>query len=598
MFGIGASVNKLTLQAIDSVTANVMIADAKLNIVHMNPATRDMLQEAESDLQKELPKFNMSKLVGSNIDIFHKDPSHQRKMLAALKTRHKATITVGPRVYDLVVTPLKESDKISGFVVEWADASIRLDNVDYKSQVEAINRVQAVISFTPDGVILNANQNFLGALGYRANEIAGRHHSMFVDQAYASSPEYKEFWARLRSGEFQAGEFERYGKDGKRVVINASYNPVFDDKGRISKVVKFATNVTERVEAVETIGDALTKMASGDLSFTIEKRFAPDFESLRINLNSAISQLNATLSSVASSADLIDNGSREISQSANDLSKRTEQQAASLEETAAALDEITVNVKNSSERTEEARLATEEANRSATQSSDIVANAVKAMAGIEESSNKISNIIGVIDEIAFQTNLLALNAGVEAARAGEAGKGFAVVAQEVRELAQRSAQAAKEIKNLISNSSKEVSSGVNLVKQTGEALKTIQISIVAINEHMQAIASSSREQSTGISEVNVAVNDMDKTTQQNAAMVEETTAASATLTDETSRLREMIARFQISKQVSHGTSAYGKKGGAENRTPIASAGASKPAMQPRHQIKGNLAVKPDNWEEF
>jgi len=598
MFGISSGMNKLTLKAIDSVTANLMIADVKLNIVHMNPATRDLLQEAESDLKKELPQFSMASLVGSNIDIFHKDPSHQRKMLAALKKRHRATITVGPRVFDLVVTPLEEGNKVSGFVVEWADANIRLANIDYKSQIEAIYRAQAVISFSTDGKILDANQNFLDALGYTASEIVGHQHSMLVDQEYAASPEYQEFWKKLRSGEHQAAEFVRYGKGGKRVVINASYNPIFDDKGRVAKVVKFATNVTERVEAVETIGEALTRMASGDLSFSIDQRLAPDFELLRENLNSAISQLNATLASVSSSADLIDNGSREISQSANDLSKRTEQQAASLEETAAALDEITVNVKNSSERTEEARLATEEANRSATHSSEIVANAVKAMAGIEDSSKKISNIIGVIDEIAFQTNLLALNAGVEAARAGEAGKGFAVVAQEVRELAQRSAQAAKEIKDLISHSSQEVNSGVSLVKQTGDALQTIQISIVSINEHMQAIASSSREQSTGISEVNVAVNDMDKTTQQNAAMVEETTAASATLTNETTKLREMIARFQINERAGHSTAGYEKQSNAVSRTPNVHAGAPKLAKQQRPQVQGNLAVKSDDWEEF
>ncbi|MCF6371387.1 methyl-accepting chemotaxis protein, partial [Rhizobium halophilum] len=220
----------------------------------------------------------------------------------------------------------------------------------------------------------------------------------------------------------------------------------------------------------------------------------------------------------------IDSGSREISQSAEDLSKRTEQQAASLEETAAALDQITTNVANSSKRAEEARTVAIQANENARQSGTVVANAVDAMGKIEQSSNQISSIIGVIDDIAFQTNLLALNAGVEAARAGEAGKGFAVVAQEVRELAQRSATAAKEIKDLIRNSSVEVANGVQLVSQTGEALKTIETYIVTINQHMDAIATSSREQSVGLSEVNTAVNQMDQVTQQNAAMVEEANA--------------------------------------------------------------------------
>jgi methyl-accepting chemotaxis protein len=251
------------------------------------------------------------------------------------------------------------------------------------------------------------------------------------------------------------------------------------------------------------------------------------------------------MGAVAQSTGQIDSGTREISQSAEDLSKRTEQQAASLEETAAALDEITVNVASSSKRAEEARSIAALANASAAQSGTVVANAVNAMRRIEDSSSQISNIIGVIDEIAFQTNLLALNAGVEAARAGDAGRGFAVVAQEVRELAQRSAKAAREIKDLIRNSTAEVESGVKLVGDTGTALKTIETYVVTINQHMDAIATSAREQSVGLAEVNTAVNQMDQVTQQNAAMVEETNAASATLANEAGRLRELISQFVL-----------------------------------------------------
>ena len=226
-------------------------------------------------------------------------------------------------------------------------------------------------------------------------------------------------------------------------------------------------------EATAGLAAGLRRLAAGDLAFELTDPFAPDFEALRHDLNGAVAQLRNTLRTVAHSTTSIDTGSREISQSAEDLSRRTEQQAASLEETAAALDQITVNVSNSSKRADEARTISIEANRSAAHSGRVVADAVNAMQRIETSSTKISNIIGVIDEIAFQTNLLALNAGVEAARAGEAGRGFAVVAQEVRELAQRSATAAKEIKDLISNSTSEVESGVKLVRDTGEALKTI-----------------------------------------------------------------------------------------------------------------------------
>jgi methyl-accepting chemotaxis protein len=240
--------------------------------------------------------------------------------------------------------------------------------------------------------------------------------------------------------------------------------------------------------------------------------------------------------------------SREVSQSADDLAKRTEQQAASLEETAAALDEITANVSNSSKRAEEARTVTIKANESARHSGIVVANAVDAMGKIERSSSQISSIISVIDEIAFQTNLLALNAGVEAARAGEAGKGFAVVAQEVRELAQRSAKAAKEIKDLIRNSSVDVESGVKLVSETGDILKTIEGYIVTINQHMDSIATSAREQAVGLSEVNTAVNQMDQVTQQNAAMVEEANAAGATLASEAARLRDRPLESGIRRQ--------------------------------------------------
>ncbi|TCP82045.1 methyl-accepting chemotaxis protein [Rhizobium sp. PP-CC-2G-626] len=346
-------------------------------------------------------------------------------------------------------------------------------------------------------------------------------------------------------------------------------------------------------EATSGLASGLRRLAAGDLGFQLNEAFAPDFEALRHDLNGAIAQLAETMRAVVNASTQIDTGTREISASTEDLSKRTEQQAASLEQTAAALDEITVNVTNSSKRAEEARKMALLANESAAQSGAVVANAVDAMQKIEQSSNEISNIIGVIDEIAFQTNLLALNAGVEAARAGDAGKGFAVVAQEVRELAQRSAKAAKEIKDLIRNSSQEVQSGVRLVSETGQALKTIEGYIVTVNQHMDAIATSAREQSVGLAEVNTAVNQMDQVTQQNAAMVEESNAASATLATEAQRLRELISQFQL--------------GGALRQTAAAMAAspAHRPVASPAKRLagkvakafSGNAAVK-ETWEDF
>jgi len=311
-------------------------------------------------------------------------------------------------------------------------------------------------------------------------------------------------------------------------------------------------------QATNGLAGSLKKLAEGALTIQIIEPFDPDFEPLRRDFNSAVAQLCRTLNKVAGSTAGIDTGSNEIAHSANDLARRTEQQAAALEQTAAALDEITANVASSSKRAEEARKVAAEANASATTSGIIVAQAVDAMSRIEQSANEISNIIGVIDEIAFQTNLLALNAGVEAARAGEAGKGFAVVAQEVRELAQRSAKAAKEIKALIHTSSGEVATGVELVSKTGGVLKQIGEFVVAMNQHVDAIAASSREQSVGLAEINTAVNSLDQTTQQNAAMVEEASAASASLADESATLRELIGQFKVGRATEHQAYAFRK----------------------------------------
>lgn len=297
--------------------------------------------------------------------------------------------------------------------------------------------------------------------------------------------------------------------------------------------------------ATGSLAAALRALASGDMSCEIHEAFAPQFEALRSDFNRSVSQLRQTLLTVRQSVASVSGGASEISAASDDLSRRTEQQAASLEETAAALEQITSNVSATSRRSNEASSVTRDAQMQAGKSGEVVREAVVAMERIDQASRQIGQIISVIDEIAFQTNLLALNAGVEAARAGEAGKGFAVVAQEVRELAQRSANAAREIKTLINNSEVAVAEGVRLVSDTGSGLESIAELIVSVNAHMEAIAGAAQEQSSGLAEISSAVNQMDHTTQQNAAMVEQMNAAGAGLARESNTLESLISQFKL-----------------------------------------------------
>ncbi len=435
--------------------------------------------------------------------------------------------------------------RILQFVTDVTASKSRSD--DNAGKVDALHRSQAVIEFDTNGKILGANANFLEVIGYQLDEITGRHHSMFCEPDYVQSDAYGRFWSELRAGTFQSDEFLRKAKGGRDVFIQATYNPVRDHNGCVVKVVKFATDVTSRVRDVKILGVVIDRLAKGDLCAEIDEPFIPSLEALRTDFNAAGSKLRLTMSEIGASAQQIAASSDEIRIATDGIAKRTENQASSLEETAAALEQITAQADLSSRRANEVGQLVRVARSNAVKSGDLVDRAKSAMDSISESSNGISSIIGVIDSIAFQTNLLALNAGVEAARAGEAGKGFAVVAQEVRELAQRSSKAAHEIKQLILTANAQVSEGVKLVSETGAALTQISREVGEIDVHVSAIVTSSNEQSAGISEINNAMTTIDHQTQQNAAMIEESTAACHSLATDAARLLQLIRQFKIER---------------------------------------------------
>jgi methyl-accepting chemotaxis protein len=458
--------------------------------------------------------------------------------------------------------------------------------VDAGGQLDAINNNQAVIEFTPDGKVIRVNDIFLNVTGYTEAEVLGQHHSQFVSPTYKASSEYRAFWDKLGRGDFDSGQYQRFAKGGREIWLQASYNPIKDLNGKVVKVVKFATEVTAAVLAqqalVKAVGETQAVVGAakaGDLTqriVTSDK--TGDIAELCVGINSLIDSTGEIITQIKEAGDTINTAAKEIAQGNADLSQRTEEQASSLEETASSMEELASTVKQNAENAKQANQLATTASTVAVKGGNVVHEVVQTMSDISTSSGKIVEIISVIDGIAFQTNILALNAAVEAARAGEQGRGFAVVAGEVRNLAQRSAAAAKEIKQLISDSVEKVDGGTKLVEEAGRTMEEIVSSVKRVTDIMGEIAAASVEQSSGIDQVNIAITQMDEVTQQNAALVEQAAAAAESLVDQANGLMEAVSTFKVDEHSAARPSAS-LSSSAATVTPISRAPA-KPVSRP------------------
>jgi methyl-accepting chemotaxis protein len=423
-------------------------------------------------------------------------------------------------------------------------------------------------------------------MGYRLDEVQGKPHSMFVEADYARGDAYRQFWQRLNDGQYQAAEYKRLGKNGREVWIQAAYNPSLDLNGKPFKVVKYATDITERKLANLAISGVIDALANGDLTATMTGEYRGEFAELRDQLNASMSTLATMVSQIGQAADTINSGARDISEGNSNLNTRTQEQSSALEETASSLEELTATVKQNANNANQANQLASGAQVAAENGGQVVSAAVAAMTAITEASKKVADIIGVIEQIAFQTNMLALNAAVEAARAGDQGRGFAVVAAEVRTLAQRSASAAKEIKALIQDSQEKVEQGAKLVNRSGETLSEIVASVKKVSDIIGEIDAASEQQASGIDQINSAVAQMDKNTQQNAAMVEQASAAAESMTEQARTMSELVRFFKVSAELDgKDMHAALRSPGVPKNAGQSKARARKPAAEPKDRDK-------------
>jgi len=539
-----AAANERIKVALDNVSSNVMLANPEREIIYMNKNAEKLFSDAESDIRKDLPNFNSSNLIGTNIDGFHKNPAHQMRLLDSLASTYQSEMEIGGRTMRIVANPVIDSEGSRlGTAVEWTD---RTQEVAIEKEIDHL-----------------------------------------VDAA--------------SKGDLQQ-RLDTNGKQGFFLQLSDGFNSLLD----------------QLTSVFNDIAEVMGKMANGDLTEKITKSYEGTFGEVKDNINRTVSNVEETVERLRTISDQVNTASREILDGNNNLSGRTEQQAANLEETAASMEELTSTVRNNSDNAQHANQVANTARSAAEKGGEIVGQAVQAMHQISDSSDKIAEIIGVIDEIAFQTNLLALNASVEAARAGEQGRGFAVVATEVRNLASRSAEAAKEIKDLIRDSVEKVGSGSALVNETGESLNEIVIGVKKVGDIIAEIAAASAEQSAGIDQVNQTVTALDEMTQQNAALAEQTSAASVSMSENAEEMKTAMAFFSTSGSYSSAPVAQSasrpkpapsapKAAPVQKAAPAAARPATPPPARPKADAAPSASVrkvnKPakddsDEWEEF
>jgi methyl-accepting chemotaxis protein len=597
-------------QGLDVVATNVMVADADYNVVYLNDSIRVMLAEAESDIRKDLPNFSATKVLGSNIDVFHKNPAYQRGMLDRLKSAHRTSLRIGGRTFNLIVNPiLGENAERLGMVVEWKDMTAELAAAEREKRVSdenlrirmALDNVNTnVMIANKDREVIYVNKSIMQMLTraesdlrkdlpqFDVRKVVGAN----IDIFHKNPAHQKHILENLR--ETVRSQIKVGGRTFSLVV-----NPIINEGGErlgtvvewmdrtaeisveaeVGGIVQAAANgdFTRRVnlegkdgffrqlaDSINQLLDAnsvglnevarvLAALAQGDLTQSIDGDFKGTFGKLKDDANRTVDQLTQIVVQIKGATDTINVAAREIASGNSDLSARTENQAASLEETASSMEQLTSTVKQNAENAKQANQLAVGASDVARKGGQVVSEVVHTMSAINESSKKIVDIISVIDGIAFQTNILALNAAVEAARAGEQGRGFAVVAAEVRSLAQRSAGAAKEIKTLIGDSVEKVGNGSKLVEQAGKTMDEIVTSVKRVTDIMAEITAASLEQSQGIEQVNATITQMDEVTQQNAALVEEASAAARSLEEQAQGLQHSVSQFQLDQRFDNAT---------------------------------------------